>query len=879
MPALTVSERSDSCFDLFNNIRDYNNLMMPYHSMHSNGYSSTDGQQSASGDESPTYVMEHLATFTVSKETGIVYPADGMRRLLQLEKSNGIWSQKMQLRLDRSWVLIMDYETGAVMERFPAALIHEPTAFTSHDPMEIYNNILVFIVGEERQLNSRSEMHIFQCQSISAQELVEDLKLLRSGKSPRGVRTRHIPPPPPTPPPDPPLINGVNVREQVSVFNAVAHQPDARGGSDIGIVGGHRDDETSSTSSEKYERDVTILNHCFDDIEKFIARLQHAVAASRELERRRRNRKSKKKDMGDGMLTMRAKPPPESEFIDIFQKFKLSFILLAKLKHHIHDPNAPELIHFLFTPLALIVDASHDTHYLPLNLPAKVVCPLLTQEAINLLINCVTSKETELWHSLGDAWLVPREQWKGYVAPYHPVFMDGWSPDYPISEDRDVVLGSSVTAEVKRTREESRPATQHESEHYHRERDPEDYSSDYWDPPPGDYDPQESSPADPADRSRYYSENRNYSSHQEHRFGRNDREYSQSPGGSDTEFPTTPSHIGPPSARSDISADSIERNSGANSERFERTQARWLEELRSSGSKIVQVTYPRTANNDKELTVIRGEFLEVLDDSRKWWKARNSRGQVAHVPHTIVTPLSQGDAGDVFSNPLYTRGFDQYVSQDSSRVGDSDSISGMGRPGTRSPPAAPPIPGATPHPAPADWVRKERLELHPVATSKYNENAPSDNSNRNKPLETQMSEPTDADLLNTELRDILSMVKERNHSRKIEILRTPPVFINSASTPDEVQRWLEQKKFSERTCKQFKGMKGEELFTLTKQQLQEHCGVEQGKRLYHYLLLQRNISGYKTTRTLELCEKLAKARRKAELADGTTSLNDDDDDD
>jgi len=52
--------------------------------------------------------------------------------------------------------------------------------------------------------------------------------------------------------------------------------------------GGSINDETSSTSSEKYERDVTILNHCFDDIEKFIARLQHAAAASRELERRRK---------------------------------------------------------------------------------------------------------------------------------------------------------------------------------------------------------------------------------------------------------------------------------------------------------------------------------------------------------------------------------------------------------------------------------------------------------------------------------------------------------------------------------------------------------------------------------------------------------------
>jgi len=66
----------------------------------------------ASLHDKPTYLLEHLATFTVNKESGIVYPADGMRRLLQLEKTTGIWSQKMQLCLDYQWVLIMDYETG-----------------------------------------------------------------------------------------------------------------------------------------------------------------------------------------------------------------------------------------------------------------------------------------------------------------------------------------------------------------------------------------------------------------------------------------------------------------------------------------------------------------------------------------------------------------------------------------------------------------------------------------------------------------------------------------------------------------------------------------------------------------------------------------------
>jgi len=37
----------------------------------------------------------------------------------------------------------------------------------------------------------------------------------------------------------------------------------------------------------------------------------------------------------------------------------------------------------------------------------------------------------------------------------------------------------------------------------------------------------------------------------------------------------------------------------------------WLEDLQATGAKIVLVTYPRTANNDKELSVMRGEYLEV----------------------------------------------------------------------------------------------------------------------------------------------------------------------------------------------------------------------------------------------------------------------------
>ena len=41
--------------------------------------------------------------------------------------------------------------------------------------------------------------------------------------------------------------------------------------------------------------------------------------------------------------------------------------------------------------------------------------------------------------------------------------------------------------------------------------------------------------------------------------------------------------------------------------------------------------------------------MQVIDNSRKWWKARNMHGQAAHVPHTIVTLLFHDD--DVFSSP------------------------------------------------------------------------------------------------------------------------------------------------------------------------------------------------------------------------------------
>ena len=137
------------------------------------------------------YLLEHLATFSVSPENDLVYPADGMRRLLAMEKTNGIWTQKMMMRLERKMVNIMDHENEEIVEQFPLGLVREPTAFTSNDPKEMYNNILIYIVGHPPgESPIPAEMHIFQCVNVRARDVVEDIKGFMAGRGGKDGRYR-----------------------------------------------------------------------------------------------------------------------------------------------------------------------------------------------------------------------------------------------------------------------------------------------------------------------------------------------------------------------------------------------------------------------------------------------------------------------------------------------------------------------------------------------------------------------------------------------------------------------------------------------------------------------------------------------------------------
>ncbi|XP_056154287.1 epidermal growth factor receptor kinase substrate 8-like protein 3 isoform X2 [Lampris incognitus] len=50
----------------------------------------------------------------------------------------------------------------------------------------------------------------------------------------------------------------------------------------------------------------------------------------------------------------------------------------------------------------------------------------------------------------------------------------------------------------------------------------------------------------------------------------------------------------------------------------------------------VCVMYDFTARNHLELSITKGEVVELLDVSKQWWKVRNTEGQVGYVPNNVL---------------------------------------------------------------------------------------------------------------------------------------------------------------------------------------------------------------------------------------------------
>lgn len=97
------------------------------------------------------------------------------------------------------------------------------------------------------------------------------------------------------------------------------------------------------------------------------------------------------------------------------------------------------------------------------------------------------------------------------------------------------------------------------------------------------------------------------------------------------------------------------------------------------------------------------------------------------------------------------------------------------------------------------------------------------------------------DDMQEELKQVLSLFREKR--RTLDIIKTPEIYIQQSSTAAEVKQWLRAKGFSENVVRKLNDLNGNELFLLTRETLEDYCGVDEGRRLASQITIQRNVSG------------------------------------
>ncbi|KAM6321140.1 epidermal growth factor receptor kinase substrate 8 isoform 3-T3 [Aegotheles albertisi] len=715
---------------------------------------------------------------------------DGIRKLKLLDAKGKVWTQDMILQVDDKAVSLVDLESKNELENFPLSTIQHCQAVMNACN---YNSILALVCKEPTQ--NKPDLHLFQCDEIKASFIHEDIESAisdsKSGKQKKRLETLRmiskadsaIPPPPRAPAPVPPgTITQVDVRSRVAAWSAWAAEQ--------GEFEKHRQyqdhEETAEMMAARIDRDVQILNHILDDIEYFVTKLQKAAEAFAELSKRKKTKKSKKKGPGEGVLTLRAKPPPPDEFVDCFQKFKHGFNLLAKLKFHIQNPSAAELVHFLFTPLHMVVQTTGGPE-----LAGTVLSPLLTKDTIDFLRYTVTSEEGQLWMSLGDTWTKARADWPKdhFIPPYVPRFRNGWEPPLlnfmgaPKEQELNHLAESVANvAEQQRKQEMKRLSTE----------------------PPGvpDYPPSDG-------------------------YAFSNTAYKRGPlldqGAAVAAFKQT-----------------VSRHVDRNYEAHNKAQTK----------KYAKCKYEFMARNNSELSVMKEEIVEILDDRKQWWKVQNKSGSTGFVPNNILDPLRNQEGGLGWSEPAYTRTiqllmpkkeFELFKKQRTDHVAKQpDPV-----PATPSPPPTPaPVPVAVPLPPSAPAPIPVPVPKAPTTISR--QSSTSSDSGGNVARDTQRQKQVPVDRRKSQMEEVQDELVHRltigrsAAQRKFHVPRPniPIVNITYDSSPEDVKAWLQSKGFNPVTVNSLGVLTGAQLFSLNKEELRTVC--PEGSRVYSQITVQKS---------------------------------------
>ncbi|XP_033753107.1 epidermal growth factor receptor kinase substrate 8-like protein 1 [Pecten maximus] len=925
------------------------------------------------------FEVDHLATYT--SRSGPMSVEDGLRKLKHMENTTGIWTMRCEMVVESRDIVIIDKGNGEEQERFTLQTVLEPTAVVDDKNHEVYSNLILFTVKEDpRNKYSPTDMHIFQSTDKMAPTIVDEILAAKEGRRrPNYQGPNGVPPRPQGPAPNPPYGGsrwiGRNMGKSYFSYSPAgrsypsgghqysargsyvdppqSHQvansyqsssktwvdqdfqnatlPDYGGGSTVANyasssvsqrqgLGQSMNPRASylpnmedSGQNEVLERDVQLLNCCFDDIERFVSRLQAAAESYKELERRKRERNARRHKTrgGEGLLNMKARPPPAEDFVDIFQKFKYAFNLLAKLKAHIHDPNAPELVHFLFTPLSLIFEASRDPIHGGADLANHARFPLLSPESKQLLLNCLTSKELELWQALGQHWTTTKDEYHGPMEQYNPRFFNGWTPSPPVAPDSRMMMENAVNNMGHQIDQRNKAYNSHGVD---------DLMMPYPRPDGRSFRPVERPDVE------------------EDLYARSTKPSSQPPPGA---IPNT--NV---AQYQEYVEKHIDRNKGINqSSRPSPTPAKpknrqeenlqFAKDLQSQNKIMYEIVHERDGRNEKEITVQKGDIVEVIDSSRNWWKVRNYMGEQGYAPYTIMkeyTPSSNFGADRNDFNNRHSGDYNISIAPrhnipvpppmpPDNRMGarrgeslryfipdsDDNDYDGRGRRPDRNRDKSDRSFGShndsnysssnedsidrdgtwDRHDDRRDGRRHDDRRdgrRHDDRRDRRDERRDERRDDRReerrheipqspvpppppttRPPAIKKSKQPSVKPKPAPKNDLHDELKKRVSTHVIEAPKGT-TYISKYSEPDEVKDWLLTKGFSRHCINTFDGYNGEELFALQKKEMNRFLEKDEAHKLDSMLLVQKKISNYGTRGGSELRKILEDRKKKAETS-------------
>jgi len=290
-------------------------------------------------------------------------------------------------------------------------------------------------------------------------------------------------------------------------------------------------------------------------------------------------------------------------------------------------------------------------------------------------------------------------------------------------------------------------------------------------------------------------------------------------------------------------------------------QEAWRDLLIKKGADIALVTFTRESSNRRELSVVKGDYVEVLGSERKWWKVRSKEQEIGFVPYTILKSLVYKDASEIYAetqrklrpSPRRSPSPRQRRSPSprrrrspSPRHSPRRASSRRKSPSPERPPS--PAPSVVPPPPP----QPRRVEETPTILRKTKRQRERSNS-----VETSYS-------MADELKNVLSYYKEEKGRKSLDILQTPEIFLDQRSTWREVKEWLQAKQFTSNVLRQMEGMAGRQVLSMEREQLEKAFGKEEGGRLNSQIILSRNMTKYTQGKGSQLRTVLEKARQRSE---------------